>query len=395
MNKNKPLMIFAILAFSFLIMGVGITSPALASIGKAFPNIDFSVIMLIATLPVLVTVPFSLLAGKLAGNRITFRSLVIIGIILFIIGGTAPYFISSFTGVLIMRGVLGIGLGLLYPIPAALIMNLFEGTARENLMGFNGVIQNIGGIVLQLLGGVLCAVNWRNTFLAYLLAIIPLIIVIFLLPEPPNIKKAKNEKIKIPTAVYVWSIIILGYTILLYPMLTGMSSLVINNNLGTAAAAAVVLTMFTVGGMISGAVFGKVYRIATRFTFAIGLIIHAIGYIFLICGNSLMAFTIGSTIVGIGYILGFTAILMSVGTLVTPSATTFAMSLVMAFMSIGGFISGFFFSYIERIFNITSMRFPFTLGAICLGIYSIIHILLNLKSTNTHNPSVPEGPQSV
>lgn len=388
MNKNKSLVTFAILAFSFLIMGVGTTSPALASISKAFPNIDFSMITLIATLPVLFTVPFSLIAGKLAGNKMTFRSLVVIGIVLFIIGGAAPYFMNSFTGIITMRAILGIGLGILYPIPAALIMNLFEGTSRENLMGFNGVIQNIGGIVFQLLGGILCAISWRNTFLAYLLAIIPFIIVVLLLPEPPKIEESKNEKIKIPSMVYIWSIIIFVDTLLLYPMLTGMSSLVINNNLGTAASAAIVLTMFTVGGMVSGAVFGKIYHAATRFTFAIGLIMHAVGYIFLICGNSLMAFCIGSTIVGIGYILAFTAILMSVGILVTPSSTTFAMSLIMAFMSIGGFVSSFFFAYIQRIFNITYSKFPFIVGVICLVVYSIIHVLINIKAPKSPTPSI-------
>ena len=186
----------------------------------------------------------------------------------FIVGGTAPYFMNSFIGILVMRAILGIGLGIIYPIPAALIMNLFEGTSRENLMGFNGVIQNIGGIVFQMIGGILCAINWRNTFLAYILGIIPLIIVVFLLPEPTKI-----EKVKIPGMVYVWAVIILVYTILLYPILTGMSSLIINNNLGTAAGAALVLTMFTVGGMVSGAVFRKVFHIANRFTFAIALII--------------------------------------------------------------------------------------------------------------------------
>ncbi|WP_139264214.1 MFS transporter [Clostridium magnum] len=266
----------------------------------------------------------------------------------------------------------------------------FEGTARENLMGFNGVIQNIGGIVFQMLGGVLCTVNWKNTFLVYLLGVIPLIIVIFLLPEPPKIEKAKYEKIKMPAMVYVWAIIILIYTIVLYPMLTGISSLVIHNNLGTAAGAALVLTMFTVGGMVSGAIFGKVFHIVKRLTFGIGLIIHVVGYIFLIYGNSLTAFTIGSTIVGIGFMLSFTAVIMFVGMLVTPSGTTFAISIVMAFMSIGGFISGFFFSFIESIFKITYMRFPFVLGVICLSISGIIYIMLNLKRTNTQGSSVSE-----
>lgn len=392
MNKNKLTSIFAIFSFSFLAMIIGTTSPALASIGQAFPQVDFSIVVLIATLPALAMVPFSIIGGKLAGNVMTFRALAIISVILVLIGGTAPYFMSSFAGILVMRAVMGAGCGLGSPIPAALIMNLFEGKEIENLMGYNGIIQNVGGIVFQLLGGILCAINWKGTFLAHLLAIIPLIIVIFLLPEPAKVEKAKGEKVKMPGMVYVWSIIFLVYEMLLYPMLTGMSSLILSNNLGTAASAGVVLTMFTVGGMVAGAIFGRVYHIATKYTIVIGMVLNAVGYILLIYGNSVLMFTVAATIVGVGFGFIMTSILMYVGMPVPQPEQPLAISIAIAFMSIGGFISSFFFAFIERAFNITSMRFPFVLGAICMAIYAVIHTLLNLKVTKSQGPSVPGGP---
>lgn len=388
MSKNKSLAIFAIFSFSFLAMIIGTTSPALASIGQAFPQVDFSVVVLVATLPALAMVPFSIIGGKLAGDIMTFRALAIISVILVTIGGTAPYFMSSFVGILFMRIVMGAGCGLGSPIPAALIMNIFEGKEIENLMGYNGIVQNIGGIVFQLLGGVLCAISWRYTFLAHLLCIIPLIIVIFLLPEPAKVEKTKDEKVKMPGMVYVWSVIFLVYEMLLYPMLTGMSSLILASKLGTAASAGVVLTMFTVGGMAAGAVFGRVYHIATKYTIVIGMILNAVGYILLIFGNSIFIFTVAATIVGIGFGFIMTSILMYVGMPVPPSAQPLAISIAIAFMSIGGFISSFFFAFIERMLNITSMRFPFVLGAICLAAYSVIQTLINLKSSKTQNPSI-------
>lgn len=393
MDKSKMKLAIAIFAISFLAMGVGTTSPALASIGQAFPDVDFSMILLVATLPALFMVPFSILGGKLAGTVMKFKTLVIIGTTLFLFGGTAPYFMNSFTGILVMRAIVGVGLGIMSPIAPALIMNLFEGKIRENLMGINGIVTNIGGIVFQMLGGILCAVNWRNTFLAHLLAVVSLIIVLFMLPEPPKVEKPGTEKVKMPGMVYGWATIFLFYTVLLYPMLTGMSSLVLANNYGTAAGAGIALTMFTVGGMISGIIFGNVYHAATRFTFVLGLIIHAIGYIFLIYGNSLMLLTVGATIVGIGFGFVMPAVTMSAGMLVPPYATPFAISLVIGFMSIGGFCSGFIFAFIQKTFNITSMRFPFIFGFICLVAYSIIHTLLNLKTPRIQDPSASAGPQ--
>lgn len=218
----------------------------------------------------------------------------------------------------------------------------------------------------------------------------PLIIVIFLLPEPRKVEKTKNEKLKMPGMVYVWSIIFFVYEMLLYPMLTGMSSLIINNKLGTAASAGVTLTLFTVGGMVSGAIFGRVYRVATRFTFALGLVINAVGFIFLIYANSLMFLNIGATIVGIGFGFILPAILMAAGMLVSPDASAFAISLVVAFMCLGGFVSSFFFAFINHTFNITSTRFPFILGAICMGIYAVIYTLLNIKTIKEKGSSVSE-----
>lgn len=116
MNKSKFTSIFAIFSFSFLAMAIGTTSPALASIGQAFPEIDFSIIVLIATLPALLMVPFSMIGGKLAGNIMTYKNVTILGIIIFLIGGTAPYFMSNFTAILIMRCVFGAGLCLLLEV---------------------------------------------------------------------------------------------------------------------------------------------------------------------------------------------------------------------------------------------------------------------------------------
>ncbi|MEY7999111.1 hypothetical protein AB8U03_02660 [Clostridium sp. Mt-5] len=94
-NINKTKAIIAIMATGLLIMGIGATSPALASIAQAFPNVSPTLIMLIATLPPLVLVPFSLLTGKLAGSKLKYKTLAVIGIILFVIGGFLSVFFFS------------------------------------------------------------------------------------------------------------------------------------------------------------------------------------------------------------------------------------------------------------------------------------------------------------
>ncbi|MCR4436863.1 MAG: hypothetical protein QHH06_14700 [Clostridiales bacterium] len=118
---------------------------------------------------------------------------------------------------------------------------------------------------------------------------------------------------------------------------------------------------------------------ATRFTLSIALIITAAGYIFMTWGNNLMILTVGATIVGIGFGFVMPSITMATGALVPPAGMAFAMPLLIAFMSIGGFGSGFFFEFIMKSFGITSMRFPYLFGLICLTGFAVVYTLMNLK----------------
>lgn len=386
-KSKKAFRILSILSIAFLVMATGATSPALASIAEAYPNMPFSIIVLIATIPVLLLVPFSLISGKLAGTIVSFKNLTIIGVTLFLIGGVGPYFFNNFTLILIMRGIFGAGLGIISPLGNALILNLFEAKEAENLMGIGVVVGNIGGIAFQLLGGILCAINWRFTFLTYLLGVVPLIIVILFFPKLPLTSKTNNTRAKIPTIAYIWSTIYGILMLLVYPMLTGMSSLVLLNHYGTSAGAGVALTMFTIGGMVAGTIFGTAFRKLARFTIPVGVILTTIGFIFFVYGTNLTFFIIGATIVGIGFNLAGTAIMMRVGRSVSSEQTAFAMSIVMAFMSLGGFISGFVFAFIEKAFNITSLRFPFMLSLVCFAAYVVIDLIISLKSSKSQNLS--------
>ncbi|MEY7999113.1 MFS transporter [Clostridium sp. Mt-5] len=378
-NINKTKAIISIMAVAFLMMGVGATSPALASIGGAFPDITSTLIMLIATLPPLVLVPFSILTGRLAGSKAKYKTLAVIGIIFFVIGGTVPYFLSNFIVILFMRALLGVGLGFITPLSGALIMNLFSGHERENLMGISNVIASVGGIVFQIVGGLLCAINWRDTFLIYLIGIAVLIIVVLMLPEPSISQEKESgntpEKVKMNIIVYMWAIFYLIFILLTYPMLTGISGLILKNNYGTAATAGVTLTMWTVGSMIGGAIFGKIVQKIKRYVITLSLVFCAIGYVFIIIGigGGLMFFNIGTTVFGVGAGLIAPGVMYYAGLAVRPEGRAMVMGLVMAFMNLGGFLSAFFFSLVESLFHITADRFPFVFGSICFVIFAVIY----------------------
>ena len=376
---SKKLVTIAVMSVFFIAMGIGTITPAIQSIAEAFPEIGFSTILLVSTLPSLFIIPSTYIAGMVVGTKVGYRPLLIAGVLLFSLAGAAPYILtSSFAIILVTRALFGIGLGVIMPFGNALILSLYEGQERANMLGLSGVVMNLGGIALQLLGGILAAIKWNYAFLAHLLGIISLIMVLFMLPEPEKKAEQVDEKIVIPGSVYLVSILFGIAMMVNYPLLVNMSTIIITDNLGDAASAGVVLSMFTVGGMIAGAIFGKVYQLVTRFTISFGLLALAIGSGIVHYANNLMVLTVGTTIVGIGFGTLMPAVMMILGSLVAPNAFAAASGILMAFMNLGGFMSTYYIAMLAGINN--AVRFPIFVAMGLYGISSIVYALLQAKS---------------
>lgn len=102
----SPLQSISLLAIFFTSMGVATVSPAMAKLAAQFPSNNYA---LISTLPTLFIVPTTLWAGAVAGKKIRYRTISLVGIFLFLIGGIAPFFLTeSFTVLLICRAVLAL-----------------------------------------------------------------------------------------------------------------------------------------------------------------------------------------------------------------------------------------------------------------------------------------------
>lgn len=391
-DKRQSFVLLAIFSLGFLAFGIGTITPAIATIGAAFPTISFSTLLLVSTIPALISIPVSIIAGSVAGKSVKYRTLVLFATFVFSIGGVVPYFLHDFTQILIARGLFGVGLGLIMPLNSALIFNLVPSDKQASVMGMNSVIMNIGGIVLQLLGGVLAAVSWNFSFLAHALGIITFIIVLIYLPEPQKVEMsagATPEKLKMPVSVFGWCILFGILTILDYPSLTNMSSVLLTIK-ANAAVAGVVLMFMTVGGMAAGAVFGKVFRKSGRQTLNIGLVFFTVSQILFSFSQSVPMFIIGEACLGVGLTLCMSSIFMFAGASVHPSQTPMAMSIIVSGMSLGGFLSGYFYAAIMAPLHITTLRFQYYFGTV--GFLAILVLFLIIFAVK--KPAVPIGPAS-
>ncbi len=204
---NKLLLKISILSISLLtVMASAAISPALAKIAEAFKGTDPTLIKLVLTLPSLLIIPFSLLGGWLA-SRMKKKTILLVGLIIYFIGGIGGGFANSITQLLIIRGIFGIGVGLIIPLSISLIADCFEKSERAKMMGLSGSVSHFGGVVFLLLSGWLACINWRYAFGVYGLSLLIILAVIFWLPEIESKKTANKVKTKLPFGVFVCSIL--------------------------------------------------------------------------------------------------------------------------------------------------------------------------------------------
>lgn len=390
--KNNTFLKIAVLSVFFVQMGVGTITPAIANIAAAYPDVPFTTLLLVSTLAVLMSVPATLISGRIAGTVVKYKTLLIIGMILFVGGGVAPYFMatSSFTAILAVRAIFGIGLGIVTPLGGALIIAFFDGEVRAQMMGLGNVVANVGGILFQLLGGMAAGIAWQYAFLPHALGAITLILILFL-PEPAKapVQAAGEAKPKLPVAVFAFAGLIFFMMVLIYPMLVNMSSIIAVSGMGAASDAALVLTMFTVGGMLGGLIFAKIFGIFKSNTMPAGIFLIALAMASIGLGDSIAFMYIGTTIAGIGLSFIMPSIFMNLGVAVHPSQMPTASGIVMASMNIGGFCSAFFFSFLAGIMNVdltANIKFPFYVSMITFAVIAILLVFIKPKQKSAQQP---------
>ena len=101
--------VFTILVSASLLYTNGIVSPALATIGQAFPGTSADTVQLIKSIPKMMLFVFALLSGYVA-SKLSIKKCMLLGCV-FQALGTLPAWIGGFGFLLFSRVLFGIGYG--------------------------------------------------------------------------------------------------------------------------------------------------------------------------------------------------------------------------------------------------------------------------------------------
>ena len=170
MARSKNLALGVILSSATLtIMAGSIIAPTL-NLMRENLGVSPSEVGIIITTHGLFMALFSPLMGIII-DRMGARRPYIIALICYGLAGGSGLVIQSFHMLLVSRAFLGIALAGIFTAINVLILDMYAGRQRNQVMGWRGSAQSVGGILWPLIGGALGGLSWHLPFAVYLLAV--------------------------------------------------------------------------------------------------------------------------------------------------------------------------------------------------------------------------------
>ena len=269
-----------------VIMGVNLIQPVLPAMIAPFGITDAEVGLVIAvyTAPAIVLAP---LLG-VAADRYGRRPLLVGGLILFGVAGTAVAFAPDFRWVLALRAVQGIGFSAVIPLTIVLIGDLLEDRREVSGQGMKVFIDRVGELVLPPLGGVLALVGWRWPFLSYAAAVPLGLLVLRWMPETRGTGAASLGRYlrdvarvaRNPRLLLAFAAGFLRF-FLDYAFFTYLPLFVVRTHGITYAGAGLLRTLHTLGAMVTSSQAGRLAGSWDKGTLVLGA--------FLVSGLALLA----------------------------------------------------------------------------------------------------------
>ena len=352
-RKRRMLNLTAIYSLLFLNNGGLLIPPAIDVMVKAFPDEPYSKVLLISTLPSLVALPFILLSGNLAGTRIRYRTLLLMIIPVYVISGTLPFFMTDLNSVLACRAVYGVCYGLVGPLANALILRNYDDEDRIRFLGYGSVIIGLAGIIYQQLAGFLSLAGWNFVFLGHLVTLVSLPLVLFGLIEPTSPAPTADTPARSntpllqsflrPSVIGLFFLMCSLYVCSQTKMMT-VSSIVASEGMGDATVSASILSMATLGALLTGFVLPIYCRYVTQYRIPILILILSLTTVTNLLNSPVL--------IGAGYCIGTMAFMMNLNLMTLRSSQLFraeeasrAVSLIQCADKGGVFLATYFTSF--------------------------------------------------
>lgn len=393
MSKKKVTFfnIAAILSISLMYMAAGsLIAPALNALQVSFPDTPFPTIRYIMTSMYIAIAIFSLVSGVLA-SKISKKFLAALGLLIYGVTGVIGYFLNDVTALIIIRLLMGVGVGLFLPQATAIIVDTFTGEKREKLLGYSTGIANLGSMIGSLVGGYLANIDWRLNFLAFGFALVIFVIVVIGVPgKQSSTSEAEQssvssdmpkKKVRFSELPPFLIVLVIGmFLVQVYALVTPtnmarfyLATLHADPNfLGTTMA---LLTGFA---FIAGFVVVYVMKIFNAYTAFVACVLTSIGFFLLANSDGMVMAMISNSLIGFANGILMPCIFIKNSQIVTPEQRQITLSILSAALYLGCFATSYVQTWISAAIGSNSLTDMFmAFGALAI-VASIIVLICTI-----------------
>lgn len=379
----------------FLFSGAGsFMNAAVQTMMDAWPQLSATTVRLVTSLPSLVSLPVTILIGSVVGKKISYRFCAIFGTALIMFAGIAPFFFSSnWMLVLFFRAFVGVGVGFI-AMRNSFILASVPGEEQARIIGFGSSLMNAGAMASGPIVGFLAGLGWNFPFLINILAVIPLEIMIFYLKEPKRIAGSvsfvsghksfgdsgrpmeKTIRAKLNWRVIYYIVMQFIATAALYPLLSGMSSYMASNKIGSAFLAGIITSAYNLAGVLVSLVFHPLVKRLKNRILGVMCIVFAAGMALIVYLPTLPTVLIGVVLAGLSFNTMMSVFQFYNGKTAYSTLAPVTSTLLIASLSLGNFVSVYFINFCHAVFqrgsDIESTYFGSMICYIILGVLSLV-----------------------
>jgi MFS family permease len=295
------------------IMANATISPALPALEASFasdPSAAYLTRFLVSA-PSLTVVLVAPIAG-LAADRFGRGPLLIVGVILFALAGSAGAYLPDLFSILMSRLLLGVAVALTMTAQVALVGDMFAGARRGAFMGWQVAAVNFSGFFYIGIAGILAGTSPRLPFLLYALPIFLLPLLVSILRQEQQSKSLFSDT-KYPeleseeTRRWFVSALSVGLltmlTVMLFFLMPSQLPFYLDENgFESASGTAFGLGALTLTGGTVALLFRRVSELlGMAATFGLGFLLMAGGFATLATEAAWPAILSGAALVGAGY----------------------------------------------------------------------------------------------
>lgn len=367
----------SILSISLLsIMSSATITPVLPDIGEYFSSASELAVKMVVSLPGIFIIPVALLCGTLI-HHVKKKHLLYVGLSLYIIGGLGGALANSIVLLLVLRSIMGIGVGFLIPLARSLIADLFDGDERNKMMGYSTSFNNLGGIIATVAAGTLTVYGWRYPFLVYVIGIIVFIIVALYLPDQ-EIQARETEKAHINKNVWLLGFSHFMMIQIFFAIPTDLGFFITSEGYGEGFVIGLLISLVTLGSFIIGLLFHKLKNTFKGMTVTIGIFLISIGMLLIGVSSNVVHIAIALLLVGFGLGIVASNIYLQTSLDSSPHDVTLSLAVVSAASFLGQFTAPLVMEFLQTIFHYNTSTSPFILSSI-IGGFTIVGVLINKK----------------